>query len=110
MLQDGDERQAIEEFQQVIDYDPDDARPYRELAAIYLKAGRYDEASKMANRYLQRDPSPEGYLLLARTYLSQGKLDDARAQLEIVTSLEPDNAAAAELLKDLAARSASSRP
>ncbi len=110
LLRDGDERQAIEELQQVIDYDPDDARPYRELAAIYLKAGRYDEASKLANRSLQRDASPDGYLLLARTYLAQGKLNDARAQLEIVTRLEPDNQAAADLLKDLAARSAPSRP
>jgi tetratricopeptide (TPR) repeat protein len=109
-LRDGDERQAIEEFQQVIDYDPDDPRPYRELAAIYLRAGRFEEASKMANRSLQRDASPEAYLLLARTYLSEGKLDDARAQLEIVASLEPGNTAAAEMLKDLAARSASSRP
>jgi tetratricopeptide (TPR) repeat protein len=99
----------VEELQQVLDYDPEDPRPYRDLATIYWKAGRAEEALKSATRSLHWEQTPEGYLLLARIYAEQGKLEEARAQLDAAMRLDPNNTAAATLRDELNARSPSRR-
>ena len=108
-MQEGLERQAVEELQQVLDYDPEDARPYRDLATIYWKAGRTEDALKSATRSLNWEQTPEGHLLLARIYAEQGKLEEARAQLDAAMRLDPNNTAAATLRDELNARSPSRR-
>jgi tetratricopeptide (TPR) repeat protein len=107
LLQTGLERQAVEELQLVIDYDPEDPRPYRDLATLHWKAGRLEEALKSATRALHWEQTPEGHLLLARIYVEQGKVEEARAQLDAAMRLDPNNTAAAALREELNARSLS---
>ncbi|MBI4464018.1 MAG: tetratricopeptide repeat protein [Acidobacteria bacterium] len=109
LLQEGFDREATEELQQVIDYFPEDPRPYRELAQIYAKGERLEEAIKFLHQCLQREESAEDYLFLARLYIQQGKLQEAETQLNAVLRLDPDNAAVASLREELNSKN-SSRP
>ncbi|MBI3894733.1 MAG: tetratricopeptide repeat protein [Acidobacteria bacterium] len=104
LAKEGFEREAIEELQQAIDYDPEDPRSYQELAEIYFKSGRFEEALKAMNQSLQLEESTESYLLLARIYLGQGKLEDAEAQLNAALRLEPYNMEAATLREEINAK------
>jgi tetratricopeptide (TPR) repeat protein len=100
----GAERQASDELELVIDYDPEDARAYVELGGLHLKNGRYQEAERAAERSLQRDKSPEAYLLLARVYADQGRVEDALEQVGAALLHDPANAAAIALRDELNAR------
>ena len=103
----GADREAIEELHHVIDYDPEELDAYRDLARIYEKAGRWDEAAKALSYPIQKEPSAGDYLLLARIYMGQEKLDEARAQLDTVLRLDPVSAAAEALKEELNSLSAS---
>ncbi|MBI4459606.1 MAG: tetratricopeptide repeat protein [Acidobacteria bacterium] len=106
LAKEGFEREAVEEIQQAIDYDPEDARSYQALAEIYLKSGRMDEALKTLNQSLDLEPSAEGHLLLAKIYLGQGRLEDAEAQLNTALRLEPYSREAADLRDEINAKMA----
>jgi len=103
----GADREAIEELHHVIDYDPEELDAYRDLARIYQKAGRWDEAAKALSYPIQKDPSAADYLLLTRIYMGQEKLDEARAQLDTVLRLDPVSAGAAAMREELNSLSAS---
>ena len=109
-LQRGADREAIEELQQVIDYNPEETEAYRDLARIYHKARRWDEAVKALNQPLQRDPTAADYLLLAEILMAQGKLEDARLQLNAALDIEPGSPAAIALREELNSKSAASSP
>jgi len=109
LLQEGFDREAMEEFQRAIDYSPDDPRPYRELAQMHATRGRLEEAVKYLNQSLQQEENAEVYLSLARLYLQQGKLPEAEAQVKAVLRLDPYNTAAASLQEELNSKS-NSRP
>jgi len=109
-LQRGADREAIEELQQVIDYNPEETEAYRDLARIYRKARRWDEAVKALNQPLQRDPTAADYLLLAEILMAQGKLEDARLQLNAALDIEPGSPAAIALREELNSKSAASSP
>lgn len=107
LLEESADREATEELRHVIDYDPNHAEAYRELAGVYLEAGRLEEASKAASRLLERRESASGYLLLARIYMEQGELEEAQEQLDAAMRLEPASPAAATLMEELNSRSVS---
>lgn len=100
-LKEGLDREAIEELQQVMDYNPEEANAYRELARIHLRSGRLEEALKAANHALQREKTAEDYLLLAKIHLEQGKLEEARAELTTALSLGPSSPEAETLREEL---------
>jgi tetratricopeptide (TPR) repeat protein len=100
-FQRGADREAIEELHHVIDFDPEETDAYRVLARIYHHAGRWEEAVKALSYPIQRGPEPEDFLLLARIYMDQGKLDDARAQLDAAFGLDPSSQSAAALREEL---------
>ena len=101
LLNDGFDREAMEELQQVADYDPDNVDDYLELARIYMKAARLEEALQAVNHSLRLRETPAGYLLLAKIYLEQGKPDEAQSQLKAVLRLEPLSAEAATLMQEV---------
>ena len=105
----GFEREAIDELQLAIEYDPDDAPSYQELARLYLKSDRYEEASKSLSRSLQREENADSYLLLAKVYLEQGKLAEAEAQLNAALRLKPYSTEAATLREEINARTPASQ-
>ena len=100
-LKDGMERQAVDELELVMEFDPDDARAYLEMAGIHLQAGRLEEAARLASRALEWDQTPEGYVLLARIYIAQGRVEEAAAALYDVLRLDPSNSPAASLREEL---------
>lgn len=83
----GLEQEAIEQLQMVLDYDPQEARAYRELARIHFRAGRLEDAARMAAHALQWSKSAENHTLMAQIQLRQGRkpeaLDSALAALRL---------------------------
>ena len=100
LLQEGFDREAVEELQQAMDYAPEDARPYRELAKIHAKSGRLEDAIQSLHQVLRRERVAEDYLMLARIYLDQGKLEEAGQQLNAALNLEPSNPTAQALKEE----------
>lgn len=101
LLKAASDREAIAELELVIDYDPEDPRAYRELAGIYVKADRWEEAAKSLTQALQREETVEDHLLLGKVYLEQGKIEDAQAQLSAALNLEPSSPAAETFREEL---------
>jgi tetratricopeptide (TPR) repeat protein len=101
LLKQGFDREAAEELQQAVDYDPQNVEAYLELARMYMKAGRLEEAVKALNHSLQQRETATGRLLLAKIYLEQGKLDETQAQLNAALRLEPSSAEAAALVQEM---------
>jgi len=101
LLLEGFDREAIDELQLVIDYDPDNVEAYLELARIQAKAGRFEDATKMLNQSLQLKESSAAYLLLAKICLEQGKWEEAQSQLNAALRLEPSSAEAVMMLQQL---------
>jgi tetratricopeptide (TPR) repeat protein len=99
-LKDQMERQAVDELELVMEFDPQDARTYRELAGIHLHAGRLEEAARLASRSLEWDENAEGHLLLARIYWAQGQSEQAQAALNDALLLDPSNSAAASMQEE----------
>jgi len=101
LLEEGYDREATDEFEEAIDYNPDDVEAYLELARIYSKAGRFEESLKTLNQSLQRKETAAARLMIAKIYLEQGKLDEAQSQVTAALRLEPSSAAAAILMQEL---------
>ncbi len=100
-LEEGYDREAADELQQAIDYDPDNLEAYLQLARIHVKAGRFEEALKILNQSLQRKEYAAGHLLLAKIYLEQGKWEEAQTQLNSALRLEPSSAEAVVMMQEL---------
>ncbi len=100
-LEEGFDREATDELQQAIDYDPDNVEAYLQLARIHAKAGRFQDALKILNQSLQRKENAAGYLLLAKIYVEQGKWVEAQSQLNAALRLEPSSAEAVIMMQEL---------
>ena len=74
----GDQSQAIQSFTTVIAKDPKNPAGYRELASLYLRAKRYDDADKVITQGLTAAPGDVGLRVIrASEYELVGKIDDA---------------------------------
>ena len=86
---------------------PDYADIYFHLASIMHDLGQYDAAVKYATRGLETDvgrvgeAGQHGYTLLARIYLDEKKLEDARRVLKASITAGTDVAYASVLLKKI---------
>jgi len=57
----------------------------RQLGAVYLCAGRPEEAERLATEIIDAHPeSPDGYSLLASTFFNTGKYDESIATYEVI--------------------------
>src|SRR5437667_4034667 len=62
------------------------------LAAVLLRAGRYDEALRAAAPVIELDPHyPMGHATLGWAYLKKGMHQKALAELEQAVALAPGN-------------------
>lgn len=86
---------------------PDYADIYFHLVSIMHDLGQYDAAAKYATRGLETDvgrvgeAGQHGYTLLARIYLDEKRIDDARRVLKASITAGTDTAYAAVLLKKI---------
>jgi Tfp pilus assembly protein PilF len=92
---------AEQEFRAVIVADPKNASAHRELADIYRRQGKLDDAVKELQLCLAVRDSAIERTMLARIYLEQKKPDLARTEVEKAVQLAPNYAGAKELLKNL---------
>jgi Tfp pilus assembly protein PilF len=92
---------AEQEFRAALKYDPNNATAHRELADIYRRRGKLDDAVAELKLSLAARDSATVRIVLARIYLEQKKTDLARAEVEKAVKLAPNYAEAKELLEHL---------
>jgi tetratricopeptide (TPR) repeat protein/TolB-like protein len=79
------------------------------LGYVYERQGRYDLARSEYQLSLQLKASVEGYLTLARLHRAQNQLSLARLAVDRALGIEPDNAAALTMRRDLERTGATGR-
>ena len=92
---------AEREFQAAIVADPKNATAHRELADIYRRRGKLDDAVKELQLSLAASDSAAARTSLARVYLDQKKPDLALAEVQKAVKLAPNFTEAKELLEHL---------
>ena len=92
---------AEKEFRAALAGDPKNAFAHRELAEIYRRRGKLDEAVQELQISLASRDSATVRVTLARVYLEQKRPALARAEVEKAVKLAPNYAEARELLGHL---------
>lgn len=92
---------AETEFRAALLADPNNASAHRELAEIYRRRGKLDDAVRELQLSLQSRDSAAVHTTLARIYLEQKKNDLARSEVEKAIKLAPNYPEARELLDHL---------
>jgi len=92
---------AEQEFRAALVAEPDNANAHRELAEIYRRRGKLDDAVHELQLSLEARDSAAVRTMLARIYLEQKKTDLARAEVEKAIKLAPNYPEAKELLDHL---------
>ena len=79
-------------YRKVIRLAPRRSVGYRELANLYMQAGKNPvEARSLAEKAVQVEPLPDNYSLLGRICWQLGDRPSARAALQEAIQLDPDN-------------------
>jgi len=89
------------EFRAALVSDPNNASAHRELAEIYRRRGKLDDAVRELLLSLQSRDSAAVRTTLARVYLEQKKPDLARSEVQKAIKLAPNYPEAKELLDHL---------
>jgi len=92
---------AEKEFRAALAADPKNALAHRELADIYRRGGKLDEAVQELQTSLASRDSATGRVMLARIYLEQKKPELARVEVEKAVKLAPNYTEARQLLEHL---------
>jgi tetratricopeptide (TPR) repeat protein len=92
---------AETEFKAALADDPHNASAHRELAEIYRRRGKLDDAAHELQLSLAERDSAAVHTMLAHIYLEQHKPDLARAEAEKAVKLAPNYPDAKELLNHL---------
>jgi len=106
LLKHGFSAEAEKHFREAIILDPTNADAHLGLAHIWA-AEKPGEARSEARSALTLHPSAEGYLVLAELDLRENNAEAARGDVERALELEPANASAQALKREIAARLAS---
>ena len=101
--------EAEKHFREAVILDPTNAAAHLGLARI-LSVDHPAEARAETHSALVLQPSSEGWLILAQLDLRDNNAEAARQDVEHALELEPSNAAAAALKRDIAARLADKSP
>jgi tetratricopeptide (TPR) repeat protein len=108
LLEQGIAGEAEKQFREAVVLDPQNAAAHEGLARVLELQHDNAEARTEARAALRLKPTPEAYIVLARLDLADNNQASAEQNLEHALALDPENAAAASLKHDLAARQ--SRP
>lgn len=98
--------EADKQFREAVVLDPANAGAHAGLARVLESNQDTAGARNEARASLRLKPSPEAYLVLARLDVADNKSGDAEKNVEQALALDPANAAAAAMKRDLAARPA----
>ena len=85
--------EAIEEFKEVLEIDPDDAETCYNLGNAYVDKEMFDEAISAYKKVIELNPGfIDAYVNLGTVYLDRGLTDDAIALYQQGAKLNPDDA------------------
>ncbi len=90
---------AEQEFRAALVLEPQNASAHRELAEIYRRRGKLDDAVAELKLSLAARDSAAVHTVLARVYMEQKKTDLARAEVDKAVNLAP-NYAEAKVLRE----------
>jgi tetratricopeptide (TPR) repeat protein len=103
LLQEGLAGEAEKQFREAVVLQPASAEAHAGLAKVF-EAGQDDAGARNEARMsLKLQPNAEAYLVLARLDLAENKITAAAQDVEHVLALDPANAVAAALKRDIAA-------
>jgi tetratricopeptide (TPR) repeat protein len=81
---------AIADLEQAENLDPTNNAVMQQLVSLYLKANRFTDAERIANRSIVLNKGDAtSYILLGDVYATEQKYDDARAQFNIAALKDP---------------------
>ncbi|HUA07910.1 MAG TPA: tetratricopeptide repeat protein [Candidatus Acidoferrales bacterium] len=81
---------AIADLEQAENLDPSNSGVLDQLTELYLKANRFTDAERIANRSIVLNKGDaSSYSLLGAVYASEQKFDDARTQFTIAMNKDP---------------------
>jgi superkiller protein 3 len=84
--------EAIEEFKEVLEIDPDDAETHYNLGNAYVDKEMFGEAISAYKKAVELDPEfIDAYISLGTAYLDKGLTDDAIALYLQASKLNPDD-------------------
>ena len=101
--------QAEAQFRSAIGTDNGNAAAHAELAMILERKGDVTNARTEAETSVRLKPNVDGLLVLARLDLKQNQVPAAMAEVNRALALEPGNAPAASLKRDIAAKQTGSQ-
>jgi Tfp pilus assembly protein PilF len=87
----GDYQSAEAALKQAIDMRPDLALPYISLAQLHLQTGSLTQARWFAEGAVRREPTVQGYAVLAAACQQLGDSEGAGAAREMARKLAPDD-------------------
>jgi len=88
----GHEDVAISDMEQAENLDPSNIGVLEQLVALYLKANRFTDAERIANRSIVLNKGDaESYSMLGSVYAAEQKFDDARTQFQTAANKDPKN-------------------
>lgn len=95
------DRARIQDLERRVELDPASIA-FAQLAEEYRRAGRLDDAIRVCRAGLVRHHAhPSAQVTLGRALLAQGRLDEARIELESAATEAPDHIAATRALEEL---------
>ncbi len=81
---------AVTDLEAAENLDPSNEGVMEQLLQLYLKASRFTDAERIANRAIVLDKGDaQSYSLLGAVYAAEQKYDDARAQFAIAATKDP---------------------
>ncbi len=96
--------QAESEFRSAISADHNNAAAHAQLANILEKKGDVANARTEAQTSVRLQPNVDGLLVLARLDLKQSQLQSAASEVDRALTLQPTDATAQALKRDIAAK------
>lgn len=96
--------EAEAQFRSAISADYGNAAAHAQLAILLEKKGDVSNARAEAQTSVRLKPNVDGYLVLARLDLKQNQPQSATSELDHALALEPTNASALALKRDIAAK------
>jgi len=89
----GHQDEAISDLEQAENIDPSNIGVLQQLADLYLKANRFTDAERIANRSMVLNKGDEAsYQMMGAVYAAEQKFDLARTEFETAASKDPKDA------------------
>ena len=103
LLQEGLTGEAEKQFREAVVLQPTSAEAHAGLAQVLEASQDSAGARNEARMSLKLQPTADAYLVLARLDVAEGKAASARQNVDHALALDPANAVAAALKRDIAA-------